>query len=273
MSRIEDALENAMRQSASPLQEQSLDRADKKTEASQIASPLAPVQLLQPTDPCVIGFNNATEHIAEEYRKLRSMILQATKKSGEQNTIIVTSPDSGEGKTITAINLALILAQELNHTALLVDADLRRPMIASYLGLKPEIGLSDCLMEDIDLGGALIKTDVPTLSVLSAGRKVTNPVELLSSNKMKDIMREIKCRYRDRYVIIDTPPVLPFAETHVISSYVDGILMVVKEGETSTANLRVALDILKDGVLLGFVYNNAEPSEIQKRYYSRYPAY
>lgn len=283
MSRIEKALENAMRRREpalvpervkEPVQEPMqgpVQNSRQKPVRRQI--PVAgTVHALKPSDPNIIGFSENTVSLAEEYRKLRSMILRLTKKAGNHNTIMVTSSECGEGKSLTSINLALVLAQEFNHTVLLVDADFRRPMLQTYLGLEPARGLSDCLADNLDVGSALMKTDIPTFSVLAAGRKTNNPAELLSSNTMRDLVRELKCRYRDRYIIIDTPPALPFAETHVISSYVDGTLLVVKEG-SPVASVRAALDILKDGNVLGFVYNNAGPLGLPGSSFSYYRGY
>ncbi|MGE5174539.1 MAG: XrtA-associated tyrosine autokinase [Betaproteobacteria bacterium] len=260
MSRIEKALENALRQREPSPALEPLQSNDPAMEA------------LKPTNPNIIGFDDQLAPIAEEYKKLRSMILQMTKRKENHNTIMVTSAESGEGKSLTAINLALVLAQEYNHTVLLIDADLRRPSLQTYLGLEPGLGLTDCLFDGIDVSQALIKAGTPKLSFLGAGRKASNPAELLSSNKMKSIVHELKSRYRDRYIIIDTPPVLAFAETHVMSSYVDGVLFVVKEGVASSS-VHAALDILNIGNVLGIVFNNASAERLQGRYSHYYHYY
>ncbi len=259
MSRIEKALENAIR------------RREPSADSEVLPGHDPAVQPLKPSSPNIIGFDDHAP-IAEEYKKLRSMILHMTKRKENHNTIMVTSADSGEGKSLTAINLAIVLAQEYNHTVLLIDADLRRPSLHGYLGLQPALGLTDCLVDGIDLGRALIKAGTPRLSFLAAGRAASNPAELLSSNKMKNLVHEIKGRYRDRYVIIDTPPVLAFAETHAMSSYVDGILFVVKEGSASSAVL-AALDILQGDKVLGIVYNNVSEANKSGRYSHYYHYY
>src|SRR6185369_15144622 len=136
------------------------------------------------------------------------------------------------GKSLTAANLAISMAQEYDLTVLLIDADLRRPSIHTYLGFEQSIGLSDCLQDGIDIGEAIIKTDISKLSVISAGREVAKPLELFASKKMQELMAEIKHRYNDRYVIIDTPPLLPFAETRSLAQIVDGIVFVIHEAVT-----------------------------------------
>lgn len=227
---------------------------------------------LKTTNPYVIKFTERDGPIAEQYRKLRSLLLAVTKRQANRNVIMVTSSESGEGKSLTAVNLALVLAREFNHTVLLVDADLRRPMLQTYLGLEPTRGLADCLEDGLDAGRALVRTSVPKLSFLSAGKNTEIPAELLSSGRMKDFIFEIKHRYHDRYIIIDTPPALIFSETHVISTYVDGILFVVKEG-VALNSVRAALETLKDGPLLGIVYNNASQEQLHGRYYHYYYQY
>jgi len=260
MSRIEKALETALKMREPSRQPET---------AAGSGSPVAP---WQPQNPNIIGGDGENIFLNEQYRKLKSVLLLMTRRKGGQNTLMVTSAECGEGKSLTSINLAFVLAQEYNHSVLLIDADLRRPSIQSYLGLKPAPGLSDCLLDGVDVGRALVRVGKPKLSFMSSGRKVANPAELLSSNKMKDLLQEMKNRYRDRYIIIDTPPVLAFAETHSLSSCVDGVIYVVKEG-VSHSSVKSALDILKDSPVLGIVYNNARKDELNGRYASYYPEY
>ncbi|EPR37246.1 capsular exopolysaccharide family [Desulfovibrio sp. X2] len=203
---------------------------------------------------------------AEEYRKLKESLVKLTRKDRFNNLIMVTSATMGEGKTMTAINLAVSLAQEYDHTVLLVDADFRRPTCHLYLGLEPEVGLSDCLLEGRDIGEALVKTGIGKLALLPAGSKVSNPAELFSSQAMKNIFTEMKGRYADRYVIIDTPPVLPFAETRSLASIADGVILVVREGGPSLDEVETAVGALERKVL-GVVYNAAKSPPLHSGYY------
>jgi exopolysaccharide/PEP-CTERM locus tyrosine autokinase len=221
--------------------------------------------------PYVIRFTDQDAPIAEEYRKLKTVVLTMMQKNSNQNTIMVTSSESGEGKSLTAVNLALVLAKECDRTVLLVDADLRRPTLHTYLGLKPGLGLADCLENGIDVHPALIRTTVPRLSFLSAGKKTDTPAELLSSDRMKALVQEMKNRYHDRFIIFDTPPALIFSDTRVLSSFADGILFVVKEG-VAASSVRDALATLKGGPLLGIVYNGVCPEQLNGRYH-RYHKY
>lgn len=224
---------------------------------------------LKITNPYIIRFTEQDGHLTEEYRKLKSVILMMMRKNENQNTLLVASSESGEGKSLTAVNLALVLAQESNRTVLLVDADLRRPTLHTYLGVKPDLGLADCLIDGFDLQAALIKTTVPRLSFLAAGKKTDTPAELLSSDRMKELMQEIKNRYHDRFIILDTPPSLIFSDMRVLSPFADGIIFVVKEGVAGDS-VRDALASLKGSPLLGIVYNDASQEQLNGRYHRYY---
>jgi exopolysaccharide/PEP-CTERM locus tyrosine autokinase len=225
------------------------------------------------TNPLLLAANYDNLPIAEEYRKLKSIILHATKKEGFHNTLMVTSSISDEGKSVTALNLAISIAHEHNHTVLLVEADMRQPSICRYLGIEANSGLANCLMDGMDVGDALIKTGLGNLTLLPAGKQIANPVELFSSQKMRDLLDEIKHRYDDRYIIFDTPPLLPFAETRLLGNIVDGVVYVIKEGGTSLQNITEALGYLKDTKVLGIVYNEATVASLSDGYHHYYDSY
>jgi receptor protein-tyrosine kinase/non-specific protein-tyrosine kinase len=185
-----------------------------------------------------------------------------------KNTLMITSSIPGEGKSITALNLAISLAQEYDHTVLLIDADLRRPAIHTYLNIQKRKGLADCLAGEADLSEVIVATGIGKLSIVTAGREVSNPAELFSSNRMRDLLEEIKYRYHDRFIIFDTPPLLPFAETLSLAHLVDGVVFVVKEQLATQTNVKDALDVLKGSKVLGIVYNDTSIPMNLERYYS-----
>ncbi len=219
----------------------------------------------KPANPCVVAFSSPDSPVTEQYRKLKTLILKMTRNEF-RNTLLVTSSVGGEGKSVTCANLAVILAREYGQTVLLVDADLRKPALQKYLGLKADFGLADCLNDRLDLGKAIVKTGLPKLSFLSAGKQVVDPAELLSSSRMKELLTEMKNRYQDRYIIIDTPPTLLYAETLALSALVDGIIVVVKEGVASLQGVRDTLDVLKGASLLGIVYNDVSNASLDGSY-------
>jgi protein-tyrosine kinase len=258
MSRLEEALEKANK-----LRESRPDTVRKKLPA------VSERELKKVNNEFIVTLSDSDSVMAEEYRRLKSMVIRET-KSDFLNTLMVTSSLDAEGKTLTAINLAVSLAQEMDHSILLVDADLRKPMIHKYLGVTYEYGLSDYLSGDIDVSDILIKTGIGNLVLLPAGHGASNPVELLSSAKMKALMNELKHRYMDRYIIIDTPPVLPFADTISIGSTVDGVIFVVQEGRAQRTSIEEALGILKNLNILGVVYNNVSKANLDGHYGSYY---
>ncbi|HSW65167.1 MAG TPA: XrtA-associated tyrosine autokinase [Dissulfurispiraceae bacterium] len=265
MSRIEEALQKAM-------------QMRKGESAAGVAEPFAArlpeydpsgAQAVEITSPYIITNDSDRNVFAEEFRKLKTMIIRELSRHDNGNTVMVTSAGGGEGKSITAINLAIALAQEFDNTVLFIDADLRRPSLQQYLHIGERPGLTDCLVDGIDMGKVLIKTTIGKLTLLPSGRAVPNPTELLASQKMKVLFNEIKNRYSDRYVIIDAPPVLPVAETRNLASLVDGIVFVVAEGVVPERSVRDSLELLHDRRILGFVFSNVSPENLgpQHGYY------
>ena len=188
------------------------------------------------------------------YALLRTQVLQRTRALG-QNTIMVTSVGQGEGKTLTAINLAMSMAKEMVQTALLVDMNLRAPMVASYLSLDVERGLADYLLNDVPIPELLINPGMKKLIVLPAGKPMSVSTEILGSPKMRHLVREMKDKYPERYVIFDCPHLLGMPDALIFSSFVDHIILVVEAGKTSSDDIAKTLHLLKDKPLLGIVLN------------------
>lgn len=263
MSRIEQALEKAAKMRSDmaaeevlPLQDVNFQEAVANREQTEwYESPAVPA--VDISNPYLVSVNSPSSQVAEEYRKLKSIIVRLTRSEEFMNTLMVTSSLGGEGKSITALNLATSLAQECDNTVLLIDADLRKPCLHRYLGLEPGPGLADCLVDGTDVGSALIKTGIGRLSFLPSGRSLENPAEMLSSQKMRNLLSEMKHRYPDRYLIIDTPPVLPVAETRSLSPLVDGVVFVIREGVPSLADVSEACASLGVKKVIGAVYNDA----------------
>ena len=276
MSRIEKAMERAaqLRQGtpAPPViqsHEPELSPAPVHT-----PPPVSSAQgILVPDNPFLVNLNDPYSPIAEEYRKLKSVLVRMTEVDGVfKNNLMVTSAVPSEGKSLTSLNLALSLAQEYDYTVLLIDADFRRPSVHRYLGIELNKGFSDCLLGEAEISDVIIPTGVGRLSIITAGREVPNPVELFASQKTEAMITEIKNRYHDRFIIYDTPPVLPFAETRTLGHLVDGVLFVVKEKLASQKDVKDALDALKGCQLLGLVYNDTQ-IERNDENYSRYKRY
>jgi exopolysaccharide/PEP-CTERM locus tyrosine autokinase len=222
----------------------------------------------------IICLTDPSSGIAEQYKKLRAKILNLTVKNF-QNTIMVTSPDIGDGKSTTAINLAVSLSREIDYTVLLIDADLKQPSVCKLLGIEYEYGLSDYLVGRVDFPDILIKTGIGKLVIIPAGNAAENSTELLSSEAMKRLVHETKHRYKDRYVIFDSPPVIAVAETMPLSSYVDGVILVIKAAHTAPQNALHAISQIKDSNILGVVFNSVPRYLIKNlcHYYHYYAGY
>lgn len=205
-------------------------------------------------NPILMGADDCV--IRDRYNLLRTQLLQRTKEQG-WNTIMVTSATPGEGKTITAINLAMCMARESQQTALLVDANLRNPRIQEYMGLGSSKGLTDYLIEDVPISDLLINPGIEKLVVLPAGGLRQGSADLLGSPKLKSLVKDLKNRYPDRYVIYDCPHILNMPDTLVFSTYVDAVLLVVDAEKTTKDQLKSAEQALEGRNLVGTVMNNS----------------
>lgn len=221
----------------------------------------------------IISASDPQSMVAEEYRKLKSVIVQMSKQDQCRYSIMVSSSIGGEGKSLTSCNLAISLAEDEDHEVLLIDNDLRNPSLNKYLGIKPEWGLTDCLLDDVPVDRALIDTGRGHLTLLATGKKVPNPVEVLSSRKMDEFIAAIKERFANSFIIFDTPPALPYADARIISLLADRLLFVVKEGGTSLNNIKEALESLNNIKLLGLVYNKATTESLRGGYHYYYYDY
>ena len=205
----------------------------------------------------VVSFFAPSSMVTEQFRRLRTLII----KPGVVNTpkiIMVASAVSGEGKSLVAVNLASIIAAELHSHALLVDCDLRNPSLTRWFGLQEKKGLSDYLIGGAEVQDLLIKTSIDKLSILSGGSIQENPVELVGSNKMKTLIQDLKSRYEDRYIIIDSSPILATTEPSVLNEIVDGIILVIKSGDTPRETIQQAVKLLNKNKILGVVLNNMQ---------------
>ncbi|MBO0837111.1 MAG: polysaccharide biosynthesis tyrosine autokinase, partial [Actinobacteria bacterium] len=191
---------------------------------------------------------------AEAYRQVRTTLINA--RQPPARTLAVTSASVGEGKTSVATNVAASFSRA-GHRVAIVDADLRRPCVATFFGLKPDHGLTDVLAGTCSLGEALTLTDDDRLAVLTSGARPANPSEALSGAAMKQVLRELTDEYD--YVIIDTPPVLPVSDPLVLAPLVDGVILVVQLGRTTSDRIKRATKALDrvGATILGVIPNKS----------------
>jgi protein-tyrosine kinase len=212
-------------------------------------------------DPAVLEQNRIVSalpqhELTDVYRVLRTRILQAM-NTNHWNSLAVTSPATGSGKTLTSINLAINLAREVNRTVLLADFDLRCPSIHEYFGYEPEYGLNDYLYNNVPLDEILFTPSIDRLVILPGRESIHNSSETLRSPKMEQLVAELKSRYDDRLVLFDLPPILAVDDAIAFKPYTDSILLVAEDGGTKKEDLQKSLEILKGTPLLGTVLNKS----------------
>ncbi|MEQ8692574.1 MAG: CpsD/CapB family tyrosine-protein kinase [Pseudomonadales bacterium] len=188
------------------------------------------------------------------YKMLRTQVLQRM-VARDWNALGITSPGAGDGKTLTAINLAISLAREMHHTVLLVDLDLRNPCVSRYFGIEPEKGIDDYLLGRATLGEVMVNPGIERLVILPARAHVENSSELLAAPSMGQLVQELKTRYPTRIVLFDVPPVLASDDALAFTPHVDALLLVVRDAKTTSQELEHALHILQSVPLLGTVLN------------------
>ncbi len=195
---------------------------------------------------------------SEQVKKLRTKIILSAPERLPNKTILITSAVPREGKTTIAVNLALSLAQGLDEYVLLVDCDFRKPEISKYLGMEFNLGLSNYLTSDIDLSSVLVKTDLSRLTILPMGLAPAKPSELLASERMTHLIEDLQSRYQDRYIIFDTTSLMSTSEADILASQVDGIVIVVRYGETDRDVVKQALKNIDRDKIIGVVFNGAD---------------
>ncbi|GAB4499056.1 MAG: hypothetical protein OHK0052_13400 [Anaerolineales bacterium] len=225
----------------------------------------------QPGSPITVSHPRSP--VSEAFRTLRTN-MQFASVDHPLRTLLITSPSPADGKSTVAVNLGVVFAQSARNVILL-DADLRRPTIHKRMNLVNRQGLSALFVQpNIRIDGMLQKTPTSNLDILTSGDLPPNPAELLGSEKMHAILEHLK--EQATMVIIDSPPIMAVTDAAVLSSRVDGVIVVIKPGSTKTAALRHTLEQLQrvNARILGVVVNNVEMSRTRYAYYySRYYAY
>ncbi|MCB2106403.1 MAG: XrtA-associated tyrosine autokinase [Rhodobacteraceae bacterium] len=221
---------------------------------------------------------NQRSLIAEEYRIVKRPLLRSAfdrSKSGEQNShvVMVTSAKPGEGKTFTAINLAMSVASERDLYVLLVDCDIRRMTLSRKLGVGDRKGIMDVLLNPkMAVSDVIVKTSIPNLALIPTGQPIEAATELFASQSMANLVDELASRYPDRFIIFDTPPVLASSEPSVLALHVGHVIMVVAAGETTKAAIAESLPLVNSCPNVHFILNRAKMVAGQDRfgYYGNY---
>jgi len=199
------------------------------------------------------------------FRMMRTQVLQKM-RSNDWQTIAITSPTAGEGKSLIASNLALAMAMELNQTVLLVDMDLRNPSISDYFSLEVDYGLKDYLEQDITLNDVLINPGIKRMVILPGRNRAEDSAELLSSPKMVRLVSDIKKQYDSRMIIFDVPPILQTDDVLLSSNYFDCTMLVIEDGKNSEGDITKSMQLLDGHNLIGTVLNKSDKLPTHQNY-------
>lgn len=204
---------------------------------------------------CILsGEENDT--ISDAYKVLRTKILQ-NMRNNNWSSLAVTSPTSGNGKTVTAINLAISLSKDVNQTVLLVDFDLRNPKVGKYFTSEGLLGLSDYLDGNKQIPEILFNPGIERLVVLPGNKTFLNSSEMLSSPRVQDLVHELKNYYSSRIVIFDLPPILSCDDVLAFTPHVDSTMLVVEDKKNSKEETKKAYQLLDKNKLIGIVLNKS----------------
>jgi exopolysaccharide/PEP-CTERM locus tyrosine autokinase len=221
-------------------------------------------------DPKLVVYSAPESMDAENFKVLRAQLL-FPKKGKKPRSIMVTSAFPGEGKTYVSSNLAASIAMGVNEHVLLADCDFRKPRVHEVFGYSNHEGLHEVLAGEKNLQDLIIGTKIERLSLLTAGRPTPRPSELLSSTAMKEVLKEVKGRYDDRYVVVDATPSQVTAEAAVLARYVDGVVFVVMAQKSPRKAVEKSIELIGPEKILGIVFNGY--SESHKGYYKYYRKY
>jgi protein-tyrosine kinase len=212
--------------------------------------------------------------IAEEYRVIKRPIMRNARDKHVRNgnLVMVTSALPGEGKSFTAINLAISIASEVGTTVLLIDGDVAHPDLPDQLGVPNEPGFLDVLQNDnIGIEDVLMRTSIDNLAVIPAGARHRRATELLASEQMASLLRELSTRYSDRIIIFDSPPLLPTTEARVLATHMGQVVMVVAADNTRHQTVNLALATIESCEIVLMLLNKTDKSSAGS-YYGYYPA-
>jgi len=275
LGKIHDALIKSDKESvssASTKEASTFKVYDRKAREKEPSDVIRTVFKNRDADKKLVSLFEPQSFEAEQFKHLRTNILFPV--AGKlPRSIMVTSAVSGEGKSFVASNLAVSIAQNIDQHVLLMDCDIRRASIHSNFGFDDVAGLSEYLSKGTSLSSLLLKTEIDKLTILPGGKPPENPAELVSSNQMSKLLKEVTSRYSNRYIIIDSPPPHLTSETSVIARQVDGILLVVKSGSTDRKMVEELLEMVGKEKVLGIVLNWFDMSSMKSYGYSKYSMY
>ena len=270
MGKISDALEKLQKEKLIPLDEVRDEKPVRlRTDEPEVRR-AREISAQNKFSDSLVMVSSPDSGDAETFKLLRGQILFPRDREVPRS-ILVTSTFPGEGKTFTAANLASTIAMSVDEYVLLIDADMRRARIHRMFGFRNVRGLHDYLIGEKKFDELIVRTGIDKLSILPAGRSPRNPSELLSSNMMATFLEDAKQRYKDRFIIIDSPPTHITAEAKFLAQYVDAVIFVVMANKTPRKDALKAIEALGRDKVLGIVFNGY--NQARKSYHKYYEKY
>ncbi|MFN8008872.1 MAG: CpsD/CapB family tyrosine-protein kinase [Terriglobia bacterium] len=242
------------------------------TSHKDVSRPLEPLENENHLPVCepklsekIVVFSNPRSIVAERFRALRTKLFQMRNQNKRLKTILVTSAAPAEGKTLTSLNLSLAIAQEIDQNVLLIDSDLRRPSVHKTIGVPNGRGLSEFLRSEAPSNEFIQETTIPNFFLVPAGGIAEKPTELLNTHRMKSFLATAADRFD--WVILDSPPFVSLADSEILSSLVDGVLIVVRARQTPADVIAKSKDFARGKNILGIIFNGVEDSKGAQYYY------
>ena len=234
MGKITDALQKATRERIGRLQKVIKIQEQQQIVARKMKDSKVDARLIPYFDPKSI--------VSEQYKSLVTNLLSLN-RGKPPHVMVITSSVASEGKSITALNLAITMSHAVQKPKiLLIDADMRKGKIVQYLGVDEHRGLSEYLTNQAQLDEVMFNIDIEHLSFISCGSVASHPADILASSRMKDLLREMRTQYD--YILIDTPPIIPVTDAAIIGALADGVILVIKAGETQRGIVSRASELL-----------------------------
>ncbi len=272
MSRIKKALEKAKAERMALEKQKVLREEPAKVEKVEAPKYFQTKVVEIPTEKLLHNKVVAVDEddpVTDQFKLLRTRILSRTRAEGK-NTIQISGFDTDEGKSLVAMNLAICMAKDTRQTTLLVDVDFRKPTVHKLLGLGENVrGLKSYFEGETELGELFINPGIEKLTVLPAGGRILNAPEVMGSPKMEALVKELKGRYPDRYIIFDTPGLNTCPDPLVFSEYIDAIVLVARSDYTSQESIKTVMNLIPREKLLGTVLNDSQWLD-SLAYYYRY---
>jgi len=243
-----------------------IEQAVKKLESARAQSESAPAPRVVKGAPTgqisdrIIAFHSPSTALAENFKQFNTVIRAMTQ--GAAHSIAFTSATDGEGKSVVAANFAVALAADSEGEVCLVDGDLRNPSLHKLMGLTNSAGLSEALRGTVPVGDVCLGTAVERLKLVPAGTIPHNPSELFRSRKFGQVLEELRASFE--FVVFDTAPVLPAADTIHLGEQIDAMVFVIKAAQTHRRQAARAVELLSHTNVLGFILNQMEPDKSVK---------